>query len=111
MRRQVDWSRVDAGSGALWASAAVLAGLVIVQAGRLGSGGEALAGNTTDIGQVRLLTADAGGGEEVLVIVNNTDETISVYSIQQGRSIELHQMARLNELFEQARGRATGGRR
>lgn len=95
---------------ALWASAFVIAAMIVTQAGRVGSVEPAHAGNLAEVGQVRLLTADAGGNEDYLAILNIADETISIYSVLNQRSIELHQVARLPDLFEQSRG-GTGGRR
>jgi hypothetical protein len=106
-------TRLNPASGALWASAFVIGAMLTVQAGRLGAPGtpdEAYAGNIAEIGQVRLLTADAGGGEEFLAILDLTGETISVYGVENQRSIELYQVARLPELFEQARA-GTGSKR
>lgn len=100
--------RVDSGVAALWASAFVIGGMLVSQAGRFGAPDQAYAGNVAETGQIRLLTADAGGGEEVLAIVNIVDETIAIYSIQNQRSIELYQTARLADLFDQARGGGGG---
>jgi hypothetical protein len=101
-------SRHDA---ALWASAFVTAALILLQAGRLGPMQPAYAATEAEAGTVRLLTADAGGGEEILAILNSPKETISVYSVQNQRTIELYQVADLGELFAQARGEGPGGQR
>lgn len=103
--------RLDAGGAALWASAFVILALVIVQAGRLGGAGEkAYAGDVAELATLRLLTASSGDNEEFLAILNHTDETISIYGIENGRSVELFQVQSLPEMFTQARG-AVGGRR
>jgi hypothetical protein len=102
---------VEPGAAALWASAFVVAALVILQAGRLPGSSPAHAGTAADIGQVRLLTASAGTNEDILLLVNNTEETMAIYSVENGRSVELQQVARLPELFEQARVAAQGGGR
>ncbi|MBL8746148.1 MAG: hypothetical protein JNK58_07310 [Phycisphaerae bacterium] len=102
--------RLDPSAAALWASAFIIAAMLTVQAGRLGTPEPAYAGNIAEAGQVRLLTADAGGGEEFLAVLDITRETISIYGVQNQKSIELYQVARLPELFEQAKG-APGSRR
>lgn len=102
---------IDGGAAALWASAFVIGALILVQAGERRGPSEAYAGNVAELGPMRLLTADAGGNEEVLVILNGVDETISVYGVQNTRSVELFQISKVDELFVQARGGAGGGNR
>lgn len=96
--------RLDGPSAALIASALVIGALLVVQAGQLGAPEPAFAGNIADAGQFRILTADAGGGEEFLAVLSVTDETLSIYGVQNQKSIELYQVAKLPELFEQAKG-------
>lgn len=96
--------RFDSSAAALWASAFVIAAMLTVQAGRLGAPEPAYAGNIAEVGQVRLLTADAGGGEEFLAVLDITRETLSIYGVQNQKSIELFQVAKIPELFEQAKG-------
>lgn len=103
-------NRLDPAAAALWASAFVIGAMLTIQAGRLGAPQSAEAGNLAEVGQVRILTADAGGGEEFLAVLNITDETISIYSIENQRSIELYQVAKLPDLFEQSKG-GTGSKR
>ena len=103
--------RVAGASSALWASAFVIGALTLVQAGRLGPTQPAYAATEAEAGTVRLLTADAGGGEEILAVLNVPKGTISVYSVQNQRTIELYQVADLTELFAQARGEGPGGQR
>ncbi|MDX2115159.1 MAG: hypothetical protein SFZ24_05985 [Planctomycetota bacterium] len=99
----------------LWASAFVLAGLIVGQAGRFtGAGPEAAyAGNVTSVGGLTMLTADAGNGDEILAVINPVDESISFYFLRElGRKITLIESRHLSQLFEQARGEVrTGGRR
>lgn len=99
----------DGGAAVLWASAFVIGALVLVQAGRLGLTEPAYAATEAEAGTVRLLTADAGGGEEILAVLNVPEETISVYSVQNQRSIEVYQVANLGDLFAQARGEGPAG--
>lgn len=96
--------RIDRAAAMLWTSAFILAGMILMQAGKFGAPEAASAGNLADAGQIRLLTADAGGGEEFLAVLNITEETISIYGVQNQRSVELYQVAKLPDLFEQAKG-------
>lgn len=98
--------RLDHSAAALWASAFVIGAMLTVQASRLGAPEAAYAGNIAEAGQIRLLTGDGGGGEEFLAVLDITRETISIYGVQNQKSIELHQVAKLPELFEQAKGAA-----
>lgn len=96
--------KLDASSGALWASAMLIGALLTVQAGKLGAPEAATAGNLADAGQFKMLSADAGGGEEFLAVLSVADETISIYGVQNQKTLELYQVAKLPELFEQAKG-------
>ncbi len=93
----------------LWASAFVIFALVIVQASRLG-GAPALANDNTEVGALRLMTAGAGNNEDLLAVINHIDETLSVYMIENGRSLELYQVQSIPDLFTQARGGPAGRR-
>ena len=89
----------------MWASAFVLAGFLVVQAGRVETDA-AYAGVVDDIGDMRILTADSGNNEEYIAVLNGTDQTISIYGIENGRTVELYQSASIAELFEQAKAAA-----
>lgn len=91
-------SSIDGGAAALWASAFVILAMILVQAGQRG-GTPAYAGNEAEVGTLRILTADAGSGEDVLIVLNQTDEVMSVYSVEGQRSVELYQTVPLAELF------------
>ena len=90
---------LDVGAAALWASAFVIAAMILTQAARLGPGSAAYAGEVSDVGQLRLLTAQSGNNEEYIALINSTDETLSIYGIENGRSLELYQVQPLRELF------------
>ncbi len=102
-------SRFDTGAAALWASAFVLLALILTQAGRL-TEPVAYAGEVDDIGQMKLLTAQSGNNEEFIAVLNSSDETISIYGIENARSLELYQVQSLRELFL-GLSRATGAPR
>ncbi len=101
---------IDAGAAALWASAFVILALILVQAGGRG-GNAAYARDVDDITSLRILNADAGSGEDVIVLLNQTDETLSIYSVEAQRSLELYQSTPLAELFDKPAGRQAPGQR
>ncbi len=89
--------------GVLWASAFVLAGLVVVQASRLG--GEARAEMVSRVGEMTLLTA-ATGSEEILLALDNRHEQVLVYKVVNQTSVELFQKYDLARVFSDARSRS-----
>jgi len=94
---------------ALWASAAVLAGLIVVQAGRL-TGSEARADLVSGAGGLTALTVRATN-EDVLLVADNRSEQLMVYKVVNQNSVELFRTYSLPRIFSDARTRATGGRR
>lgn len=95
----------------LWASAFILAGLVIVTAGRLPEspayGGMATAG----LGGFTLVTAPTGFGPsdepyEVLCVIDNQTQMLYVYAVDNAadRRIVLRGGAPLSTLFRAGRG-------
>ncbi len=90
--------------GVLWASACVLAGLVVVQASRLGAG-EARAEMVSRVGEMTLLTA-ATGSEEILLALDNRHEQVLVYKVVNQTSVELFQKYDLARVFSDARSRS-----
>jgi len=86
----------------LWASAAVLAGLLIFQLGRPPAAPVALAGNVSEIGDLTALTADAGGTEDILAILDRRAESLLIYSATR-TSFELLQAYDLKTVFARAR--------
>jgi len=91
----------------LWASAFVLAGMILTQADRLGAGAQARAELVSQTGSYTVLTAD-GGTDEVLVLLDHRDENLYVYSIENQRAITLHERLSLAELFHDAKARRQG---
>jgi len=96
----------DRGEGALWASAAVLAGLVIVQAGRMADS-RAMAEMVTQSGDFTLMTT-AAQSEELLYVLDNRNEELTVYRVSNQRDLELLYKDSLPELFTAARLSAGG---
>lgn len=98
-------------STALWASAIIVAALILVTAGRLPEhpayGGMA----TTGTGGFSMVTAPSGFGPsdkpyEILYVVDNSSQTLYVYSVDSAtdRRILLRGGANLPTLFRAARG-------
>lgn len=101
--------RIQPGVGALWASAFVLAALVVTQAGRLGAGAQASA-DVASVGEVTILTSDTGNREDVVFIMDARSDALLVYGVENRNRVELYQNIRLTEFFTQARNqRAPGG--
>ena len=100
--------RFNPSAVSLWASALVILALVIVQAGRMDPGHLAFA-DVSEIGDLTILNADAGGGEDVVVILDRRDERVYVYGLL-NRNPELLVAENLAELFTRAREIAGGGR-
>lgn len=90
---------LDAGAAALWASAFVIGAMILTQAARFGPGSAAYAGLNAEVGQLEILTAASGNNEDYIALINATDETIAVYGIDNGRSLELYQIIPLRDLY------------
>lgn len=102
--------KLDAPAAVLWASAFVIMAMIIVQAGRLDAGNQARASVTADVADLRLLTSRSSGDEEILTILDQSQETLSAYAVVNGRSLELFDMIYLPDAFAQASGKASGRR-
>ncbi|MCA9305154.1 MAG: hypothetical protein R3B46_08600 [Phycisphaerales bacterium] len=97
-------SRLDTGAAALWASAFVIAAMIVSQASRLGAGNPAYAGNVSEVGDLTVMTASAGDNEDVLAVLDRRDEILYIYGVEQGRDLTLFQIHRVDELFQEAKG-------
>lgn len=100
----------DSGAAALWASAFVILALILTQASRFGAGSAAYAGEYAEVGQFKLLSGDSGNNEEYIAVLNTIDETLSMYGIENARSLELYQSQPLRDLFV-VMGRSAAPRR
>lgn len=83
-------TRINQSAAILWASAFVLTGMVIMQAGRMVGPNTANAEMATNRASYSLLTTNSGrGGEaqpdELLYVINAREETILVYEIEDAR--------------------------
>lgn len=103
-------ARIDSGAAALWASAMVILALVILQAGRLNSGKQALA-DVISVDDTVLLTAAVDGTEDILCVMDSRTDTLLVYGVVNRNTIELRETVNLAELFQTSRGpTGPGGR-
>ncbi|MEQ9616704.1 MAG: hypothetical protein RLN60_01575 [Phycisphaerales bacterium] len=95
----------DLPAAALWMSAFVLFGLLIVQASRLGVGTQAIAGDSaSSVGDVSALTVSDGDDQDVLLILDGREQELFVYTIQGSQRINAPTVVDLNEAFNNARG-------
>ncbi len=96
---------------ALWASAFVIAALIIVQAGRL-PGGAAYAEMESGVGDYTILTARTGKGPETrpyeaLFVIDNREQVLMVYDMEDAQrgTIVVRGGGSLENLFLNARPR------
>lgn len=98
---------IDSGAAALWASAMVIAAMILVQAGRHGAGSQAHAETVSQVGDLTALTARSGGDNDVLAVLDGRAERLMLYTIEGGgRSVELHLSEDLSQAFMRASGRS-----
>lgn len=90
---------------ALWASAFVLMGMILSQAGRVTE--PAHADMVASVGGYVLMTTE-GSGEEILTVIDNRSEMLLMYSVVNQREVQLLERQRLPELFMNARAQAEG---
>ncbi|MFM9957476.1 MAG: hypothetical protein ACKVZJ_05340 [Phycisphaerales bacterium] len=96
-------------NAALWASAFVILALILVEASRRGHHNAALAGDASSVDDLTVLTAASGTDEDVLCVLDQRNESLSVFAVEQGRSIQLLQVQDLRQAFLQARLNAGAG--
>lgn len=104
--RTADASDRPGAVAALWASAFVLAGLVLTLAAGLPRAESQLAGTVSSVGELTILTADTGAGDDVILVLDGVAESLFVYGVQNRSAIELIQTYDINRLFIDARGAA-----
>lgn len=94
-------SESNARDGWLWVSAGVLAALVVVQgAGLLDR--PAIAEMSTHKSGYAMMTTD-GGAEEVLVVLDDRNESLLVYEVENRTRLVLQDREALPDLFARAR--------
>lgn len=100
--------RLNHSAVSLWASALVILALVIVQAGRMDPGGMAYA-DVADHGDITMVNANAGSGEDIVVVLDRRAERVFVYSLI-NRKPELLVSEGLADLFTRAAATSGAGR-
>jgi hypothetical protein len=93
--------------GSLWASAVVIASLIILQAGRFGGPSNVRADVVSNVSGTTALTFDSQS-EQLLAIIDGRQELLFVYRVQARNSLELLRSYSLPDVFADARARATG---
>ena len=93
----------------LWASAFVIAALIIVQAGRL-PGNSAYADMQGDRGSYTLLTAGSGRGpdtdpNDIFCVIDSREQVLLVYEVEDAQKgqVFLRDVYQLDDLFQRAR--------
>ncbi|MEM1424628.1 MAG: hypothetical protein AAGH64_11580 [Planctomycetota bacterium] len=88
----------------LWASAFLLTGMILSQAGRVGLESEARA-DVSEVGDLTIASFRASDGSEPIAILSRRAERVFFYGISRGE-IELLATEPLPETFVRARSRA-----
>lgn len=92
------------GPAALWASAFVLAGLILTQAATLPiASSQSVTGTVSSVEDLTILTASTGAGEDIVLVVDDRTDSMFVYGVQNRASIELIQSYDIGRLFTDAR--------
>lgn len=95
---------------ALWATSVLLAALVALQLGRSGSPAferRAMAEMVASVGDYSIMTTD-GGNEELLFVLDNRNEQLLVYKVDQQRTMVLLAREALDSVFASARSKLGG---
>ena len=95
----------------LWVTAVLIASLIVVQLGRTGGSSpfeqQALAEMVASVGDYSIMTTD-GGNEELLFVLDNRNEQLMVYKIDQQRALMLMAREELDGVFANARSKLGG---
>lgn len=101
-----DRNRFHPGLASLWASAFVLIGMVLLQAGRMGHANEARA-DVAVISDLTVMNARAGDRDDIVVILDQRAETLFVYGADAARKVNLYETHNISELFSKAKQEAS----
>jgi hypothetical protein len=109
MNTQDQRATINPAAAVLWASAFVIAAIIIMQAGRL-PGNMAHAEVVADRASYTLMTADSGRGgdtepDELLYIIDSREQVMLVYEVEDARkkTITFRDGHSLDSLFQRAR--------
>lgn len=94
--------RGESASAALWASAMVIAALILVVAGRRDGGTPARADVAT-VGDIVATNIRSGSDEDVVAVLDTRAEIMLVYKVENRQNLELVQSLRLPALFAEAK--------
>src|SRR5262245_26569139 len=86
------------GTALLAFSAVVLGALLLVQVARLGLLPAARAEMVSEVGDFAVMTT-SGGNDEVLLVLDNRSEDLSVYRVENQSALELYQRVNLHRIF------------
>ena len=95
-------TRIDTGAAALWASAFVIMAMIITQSSNARIGNTAHA-DVTSVGSITVTNIKAREDSDVLLVLNDAQERLYIYGLEQGRSLELLQSQDLPDIFNSAR--------
>lgn len=93
-------NRVTPAAAFLWASAIILLALVLTQASRLGGPGAAYAGNVSEVGDLTVLTLNAGNSEDVLLVLDSRADRLMVYRVENNTALRLKANYTLSAMFQ-----------
>ncbi|PHQ81278.1 MAG: hypothetical protein COB69_04540 [Phycisphaera sp.] len=95
----------------LWVTAMLIAALTVVQLGRRGGSSpfeqRALAEMVSSVGDYSIMTTD-GGNEELLFVLDNRNEQLLVYRVDQQKALILLAREELDNVFSSARSKLGG---
>ncbi|MFU8827823.1 MAG: hypothetical protein ACNA8P_00125 [Phycisphaerales bacterium] len=96
--------RLDSGAAALWASAFVIMAMIITQASnaRLGKAAHA---DVVTVGSLTVTNVKAREDSDVLLVINDAQERLYVFGIEQGRTLQLLETQSIPDIFTSARRR------
>lgn len=110
-RGETQKSRRPSSTGVLWASAFLLMGMILTQAGRSGLENTARA-DVSEVGDLTIATMKTSDGSEPIAILSRRSERVLFYGIQNGRELKLlGEPVNLPDAFTKARTLATNNGR
>ena len=87
----------------LWASAFVIAALVIMQTARIGAGNNAIGEMAIAGMDYTMLTTNSGNGE-ILAVLNNRDGNMYAYEVTSSKGINMVDRVNFSDLVAQRQG-------
>lgn len=95
----------------LWVTAVMIAALIVVQLGRKGGSSpfeqQALAEMVASVGDYSIMTTN-GGNEELLFVLDNRNEQLLVYKVDQQKALMMLAREELDNVFSSARSKLGG---